>query len=870
MKYMSSKEIRSSFLDFFRKKQHVILPSSSLIPKDPQLMFTVAGMVPFKPFFWGVAKAPHKRIATCQKCVRTVDIDRVGKTARHDTFFEMLGNFSFNDYFKKEAIQWAWEYVTDVLEMPEDLLWVSVYEDDDEAYDIWKNNIRIPERKIVRLDKEENWWGPVGNTGPCGPCSEIFVDTGRTETCPDPENCSPGCDCDRFLELWNLVFTEFNQNEEGKLIPLKHKNIDTGLGLERISAIMQNVETIFDTDLFTNIIKSIEKILDVSYNKDQKTDISIKIIADHSRSVSFLVTDGVMPSNEGRGYVLRRLIRRAVLHASLLYNNKPFLNKLMEVVAEEMGGIYLELKEKCSFVKNIVLNEEQKFIETLEKGTKRLHEILEHNEVLSGKELFQLYDTYGFPVELVEEIVQDKDVKIDSEGFKTEMKKQRERARQAQGKKDYGLTSSIYNEIYNKLGNTEFEGYKTLTLEAEIKYMVTDGKLVEKLTKGDEGELFFKETPFYAEKGGQVSDRGVIKSDNSIAVVSHVFIPNNELISHKVYVENGTFEKGQKVKLEVDAKKRKSTARNHTATHLLHAALRKVLGNHVRQFGSLVDNERLRFDFTHFSALEKEDIEKIEEIINEKILEDIPVKIKTKSLEEAKNEDITALFEEKYSDIVRVISINDFSKELCGGTHVSRTGEIGIFKIISESSVSSGVRRIEAVTGLNAYELLKDNYNKLNIIKDMLAVEDKIIERIATIKQEVREKEKEVKRLREKVLSGSAPINDRRTSVEGNQVHIRIVDNSPVDVIRNAADVMMQRLKSGIVFIFNKFENKVVFVVKVSEDLTDRFNAGKIAQRIARELNGGGGGRPDFAQAGGKNIDKIEYVVNNIEEFIND
>jgi alanyl-tRNA synthetase len=390
------------------------------------------------------------------------------------------------------------------------------------------------------------------------------------------------------------------------------------------------------------------------------------------------------------------------------------------------------------------------------------------------------------------------------------------------------------------------------------------------LAEGDEGELFFKETPFYAEKGGQVSDRGVIMSDNSRAVVSHVFIPNNELISHKVYVENGTFEKGQKVRLEVDAKKRKSTARNHTATHLLHATLRKVLGNHVKQSGSLVDEKHLRFDFTHFSALEKEDIEKIEEIINEKILEDIPIKIEAKSINEAKNEDITALFEEKYGDIVRVISINNFSKELCGGTHVTRTGEIGIFKIISESSVSSGVRRIEAVTGLNAYELLKDNYNKLNMIKDMLAVEDKIIERIATINQEVREKEKEVKRLREKVMSGTAPINDKRTSVDGNQVHIRIVDNSPIDIIRNAADVMMQRLKSGIVFIFNKFENKVVFVVKVSDDLTDRFNAGKIAQRIARELNGGGGGRADFAQAGGKDIDKIEYVVNNIEEFIND
>ncbi|MFO7881373.1 MAG: alanine--tRNA ligase [Kosmotogaceae bacterium] len=869
MKYMSSKEIRSSFLDFFRKKQHVILPSSSLIPKDPQLMFTVAGMVPFKPFFWGIAEAPHKRIATCQKCVRTVDIDKVGKTARHDTFFEMLGNFSFNDYFKKETIRWAWEYVTGVLEMPEDSLWVSVFEEDDEAYEIWKNNIGIPERKILRLGKEENWWGPVGNTGPCGPCSEIFIDTGRKENCPDPENCSLDCDCDRFLEFWNLVFTEFNQSEDGKLTPLKQKNIDTGLGLERISAIMQNVETIFDTDLFKNIIKEIEKELSISYAANHKTDISIKIIADHSRSVGFLVTDGVMPSNEGRGYVLRRLIRRAVLHSSLLGNSKPFLNRLMEVIAKDMGNIYPELKDKLSFVKNIVLNEEQKFLETLEKGTKRLHEILENSKVISGKELFQLYDTYGFPVELVEEIVQDRNVKIDSEGFKAEMNKQRERAREAQGKKDYGFISATYNEIYNKLGNTSFKGYQTLSLQTEIKYIISDGEMTEKLEKGNEGELFFQKTPFYAEKGGQISDKGTIKSYDSKARVTNVFIPSNELISHKVYVEQGTFEKGQKVILEVDIEKRKSTARNHTATHLLHAALKKVLGNHVRQSGSLVDEKRLRFDFTHFSALKEEEIERIEKITNEKILEDIPVKIETKTLEEAKSEDITALFEEKYGDVVRTVSIDGFSKELCGGTHVSRTGEIGILKITSESSVSSGVRRIEAVTGFNTYELLKDNYKKLNIIKDMLAVEDKIIERIASINQEVREKEKEVKRLREKVLSGSAPVNDRHANVKGNQVHVRIVDDSPVDIIRNAADVMMQRLKSGIVLIFNRLENKVVFVVKVSDDLTESFNAGEIAKRISKELNGGGGGRADFAQAGGKDIDKIEYIVNNIEDFIN-
>ncbi len=869
MKYMSSKEIRTSFLDFFRKKQHVILPSSSLIPKDPQLMFTVAGMVPFKPFFWGIAEAPHRRIATCQKCVRTVDIDRVGRTARHDTFFEMLGNFSFNDYFKKEAIQWAWEYVTEVLEMPEDSLWVSVYEEDDEAYEIWKNNVGIPEKKIVRLGKEENWWGPVGKTGPCGPDSEIFIDTGKDENCPDPENCSPDCDCDRFLEFWNLVFTEFNQSKDGTLAPLKQKNIDTGLGLERISAIMQNVKTIFDTDLFKNIISEIENILNVNYANDQETDISIKIIADHSRSVSFLVTDGVMPSNEGRGYVLRRLIRRAVLHSSLLGNSKPFLNSLMEVVSNEMVSIYPELKEKLSFVKNIVLNEEQKFLDTLEKGTKRLHEILENSNTISGKELFQLYDTYGFPIELVEEIVQDRNVKIDSEGFKTEMKKQRERAREAQGKKDYGLTSKTYSKIYNELGNTEFKGYGTLSLKTEIMYIVSDGEAVEKLEEGNEGELFFQETPFYAEKGGQVSDKGIIQSDSSKAKVKHVFIPNNELISHKVYVEKGSFKKGQKVFLEVDPGKRKSTARNHTATHLLHATLKKILGNHVRQSGSLVNEKRLRFDFTHFSSLEEEEIEKIEKIINKKILEDIPVNTELKTLEEAKNEDITALFEEKYGDVVRIVSINDFSKELCGGTHVYRTGEIGMFKITSESSVSSGVRRIEAVTGFNTYELLKDNYKKLNMIKDMLAVEDRIIEKVASINQEVREKEKEVKRLREKVLSGSAAVNDKRTSVNDNQIHIRIVDNSPVDVIRNAADVMMQRLKSGIVLIFNRFENKVVFVVKVSDNLTNNYNAGEIARRIAKELNGGGGGRADFAQAGGKDVDKIESVVNNIEEFIN-
>ncbi|MBO8165687.1 MAG: alanine--tRNA ligase [Kosmotoga sp.] len=869
MKFMTSEEIRQSFLDFFKSKGHTILSSASLIPNDPQLMFTVAGMVPFKPIFWGKIEPTYPRIATCQKCIRTVDIDNVGKTPRHQTFFEMLGNFSFGDYFKKEAIIWAWEYVTEVLKIPEEKLWVSVYKEDDEAYEIWKNEIGVPEGKIVRLGKEDNWWGPAGPTGPCGPDTEIFIDTGRTENCPNIDNCSPACDCGRFLEFWNLVFTEYNQDDRGNLTPLQRKNIDTGLGLERLTAIMQGVETTFDTDLFQPVIEKIESIFSVKYKSNPEQDISIRVIADHARAIAFMIADGILPSNEGRGYVLRRLLRRADRHASLLGNKRPFLHKLIDPLIKKMGSIYPELKAKKELIEQITIKEEERFLDNLERGTKRLWQMIDAKGKLNGKDLFMLHDTYGFHVELVEEILNGSDIHLDKEGFLKLMQEQKERARAATGNKEYDDVSTLIKTLHEELGGTEFLGYEMLETRSEIKTIIKKGVQVHQLSKGEEGEVIFDKTVFYAEKGGQVSDTGILETSSGVAEVLHVYIPHQDIVLHKIKVIDGLLNKGELALLKVDVEKRKATARNHTATHLLHAALRNILGEHVKQSGSLVGPERLRFDFSHFSQLKPEEIMAIEETVNEIVLSALPVTVEEKDLEEAKSEDVIALFEEKYGDKVRVVSISDFSRELCAGTHVENTGEIGLFKIISESSVSAGVRRIDAITGKESLKYLRKLTALASDLKDVLQVqEEQILEKTLSLLQELKGKEKEIKKLKEKLLSGKTSANDHEFSIDDVKFLVRIVEDAPAELVRNTADVLMQRLGQGVVIIFNKQGDKVIFVVKVSQELTKHFNAGHIAKNIAKALGGGGGGRPDFAQAGGKEVNNIEKVVNSLEKYV--
>ncbi|PNR96468.1 alanine--tRNA ligase [Petrotoga olearia] len=874
MKYFTSEEIREKFLHFFEKKGHKRLPSSSLIPNDPQLLFTVAGMVPFKPIFWGKVEPTYTRITTCQKCLRTNDIENVGRTPRHHTFFEMLGNFSFGDYFKKEAIKWAWEFLTEELELPAEKLWASVYETDDEAFNIWKDDIKIPENKILRFGKEENWWGPAGPTGPCGPCSEIYFDTGYTKDCPDKENCTPACDCGRFVEIWNIVFTEYYSDENGKLSPLPRKNIDTGAGFERICAVAQGKYDNFDSDLFRETIEEIQRIFDVKFRENKSKDVSIKVIADHSRAIAFLITEGIIPSNEGRGYVLRRLIRRAVRHGALLGAKEPFLNSILEKVIKKMSNIYPELIEKEGLIKDISSMEEEKFFETMEKGMERLNNIIQNlnNEAtLSGKIAFELYDTYGFPLDLTKEILSEKGIEVDEKEFTELMNKQREMARAASGKVEYDTAKQIYKEIDEFLTPTEFIGYDKLSSIEEIQLIIKGESIVQQAQDGDEIELFFSKTPFYAERGGQISDNGIIYNETFEAEVIHVKPIRNGIISHLVKIKKGSIKNGERVFLKVDEKKRKATEKNHTATHLLHSALRKVIGEHIRQAGSYVAPERLRFDFTHYEPLTPDQIKQIEYLVNEQIQKAIPVNIYLKSLEEAKNMDVIALFEEKYGEMVRIVEIDDFSRELCGGTHVFNTGEIGLFKILEESSISSGVRRIEAITGLESLNYVTELESIIiNLSKMLDSSRDQIPDKIQGILKTIKNQEKEIKQLQFQLATKNIErLAQTPQIIKGEKVVVAQLENLEKDVHANTADILLQKLGRGVVILFNKNNNdQVSLVVKVSKDISKKFHAGNIARKIASYLGGGGGGGPTFAQAGGKYVNKVKEVIEHINDFM--
>jgi alanyl-tRNA synthetase len=871
---MKSVEIRNSFLEFFRSKGHEIVKSSSLIPRhDPTLLFTNAGMVQFKSVFLGEEKRHYTRAVSCQKCMRAggkhSDLENVGHTARHHTFFEMLGNFSFGDYFKKDAILFAWELLTDWYKLPKDKLWVSVYEEDDEAEKLWMELTDIPSDRIVRLGAKDNFW-QMGDTGPCGPCSEIIFDQGEDVGCGRAD-CKVGCDCDRYLELWNLVFMQFNRDESGNLTPLPKPSIDTGMGLERITAVLQGKRNNFDTDLFGPIISAVESISGLSYGKNTETDISMRVIADHMRAIAFLLSEGLVPSNEGRGYVLRRIIRRASRHTKLLGLDGAVLYKLIDSVADAMGGVYPELIHEKERASKILMIEEERFTKTLEQGIRILDGVIEglkrtRKNVIPGDELFKLYDTYGFPLDLARDIAMDNNLIIDEDGFNREMETQKERARASWIGEEEAI-ASIYKELRSEIGETLFIGYDTLESEAVIKAILKDGKVVTEASEGDEVELFLDKTPFYGESGGQVGDTGIIYNDNADAEVVNTK-KEVGLHAHAIKIKSGNFKVWDKVKCLVDKDKRMSTARNHTATHLLHTALRSVLGEHVKQAGSLVSPERMRFDFTHFYGLDKRELENIEDIVNEKILENIRVETEVSDIQDAMKSGVIALFGEKYGEKVRVVKVPGFSAELCGGTHCRETGDIGLFVIVSEGSVASGIRRIEALTGRTAFDYLRQRSNELQRISEMLKT-DSPYERIEKLFNEMKDMDKEIESLKAKDAARSASsIIEKAKEIDGTKVLVCRVDNLEQKDLRVLADNVRDRLGSGIIVLASAKDGQASMVAMVTADLTKEYNAGEILKKVAALAGGRGGGKADMAQGGTKEIEKLDKALEAVYDLV--
>lgn len=870
---MHSKEVRETFLTFFEKKGHVRVKSSSLIPHgDPTLLFTNAGMVQFKDVFLGKEKRPYKRATSCQKCMRAGgkhnDLENVGKTHRHHTFFEMLGNFSFGDYFKREAINFAWELITEVYRLPKERLWITIFERDDEAFEIWNREIGVPSDRIVRMGEKDNFWS-MGDVGPCGPCSEIIFDQGEDMACGP--NCDIYCGCDRFLEIWNLVFMQYNRREDGTLEPLPSPSIDTGMGLERITAVLQGKRSNYDTDLFVPIIEFICDISGRDYGKDQRSDIAIRAIADHSRAVAFLLAEGLIPSNEGRGYVLRRVIRRASRYGRILGINEPFLYRVALRVVDVMGDVYPELYDARDFISKVTMMEEERFSYTLEQGLKLLDEIIEKTKesgsnVISGEDLFKLHDTFGFPLDLVIDIAQEEGFSLDMEGYEREMQKQRERARSS-WMASLSQVPEVYHRIREKYGPTRFVGYDSYESESNVLALVVNGNEVDKAEEGTEFELVLDTTPFYGESGGQVGDTGYIEGVNSLIQVVDTKKYLGDLIVHKCYMKSGSLRKGESVRARIDMEKRKDTEAHHTATHLLHKALREVLGTHVRQAGSLVSPTRLRFDFTHFKALTDDEIRRVEEIVNSKIWENIEVHKFETDFGSAINMGAMALFDEKYGERVRVVKVGDFSIELCGGTHVTRTGDIGMFKIINETSVSAGVRRIEALTRGALYRYVSERLATLKEIDGLLkAREGEELDRIEKLTKRIKELEKALSERRdfsindevERIVSGAIDKGDFK-------VAYGVLPDLDMGVLRDMVDKIKKRLPRSVILLVSKGEKGVSMVVGVTGDLTDRFDAREIVREIAPIVGGGGGGRADMAQAGGKFVDKIDLLI---EKFL--
>ena len=876
MQQMGLNEIRSKFLKFFESKDHYLKESASLVPQnDKSLLLINSGMAPLKNYFAGVEVPPSVRMTTCQKCIRTGDIENVGKTARHGTFFEMLGNFSFGDYFKEQSISWGWEFVTQHLNIPEEKVWVTVYEEDDEAFGIWENQIKIPKERIVRLGKDDNFW-EIG-IGPCGPCSELYFDRGEEYGCDNPD-CKPGCDCDRYLEFWNHVFTQFNRDEEGNYGQLEHKNIDTGMGLERMACIKQGVDTIFDVDTIKHILNTVEKMANVEYGKGGKTDVSIRIITDHIRAVSFLVADGVLPSNEGRGYVLRRLLRRAARHGKLLGIKENFLYKLVDEVIKVSGEAYPELVEKESYIKKVIRIEEEKFNETIEQGMEILAsyiaDLKKNGETtLSGENAFKLYDTYGFPIDLTQEILEEEHLSIDEEAFNEEMNKQRERARSARGNMDgESWKEDPLSKLDSSVAST-FEGYFELENSGIIKAIVKDNELVDSAVAGDKVIVVLDKTTFYPEGGGQAGDAGLLVNKNEDIVVEVIDTKKgaNNTIKHIGIVKSGMINTGEKLSTIVDKEIRMASARNHSATHLLHKALKEVLGEHVNQAGSLVTSERLRFDVTHFEAITKEELKVIEEKVNDVILESLNITCENMSINDAKNKGAMALFGEKYGDEVRVVSMGDYSIELCGGTHLTNTSQIGMFKILSEGGVAAGVRRIEAITGRAVYNYLKEKEEIIsNVCSNLKTKEDSLSQKVTSLIEENKSLSKELHDMKTKMsLQAVDSVLDSKLDVNGVNLVTTKFEGMDMNTLKEVADNLRDKLVSGVVVLANTTDDKLNLVATATKDAVDKgVHCGNIVKSIAQIAGGKGGGRPNMAQAGAPDVSKVDEALNHASEVL--
>ena len=877
VKKLSGKQIRSLFLDFFSRNGSEIIPSSPLIPaEDPSLLFTNSGMVQFKKVFLGEETRSYTRAASCQKCVRAGgkhnDLENVGYTARHHTFFEMLGNFSFGGYFKREAISFAWDFLTKEIGLPVEDLWVTVFREDDEAAKFWPEITGISPDRVVRLGEEDNFWA-MGETGPCGPCSEILVDQGPDVGCGRPD-CKVGCDCDRFLELWNLVFMQFFRDESGRMTPLPTPCIDTGLGLERMAAICQGRQSNYDTDIFAGLIACIEELSGRTYGKDRQSDVAIKVIADHTRASTFLIADGLIPSNEGRGYVLRRIIRRAVRYGKVIGLKGPFISSVADVVVREMGETYPELKKASAFLGKVIDHEESRFAETLEFGLRFLDEEIaklkkEHKTQISGNFAFKLHDTYGLPVDILLDVAREEDMGLDRDGYERARSEQRERSRKARHDTVTEELPQVYRELLSSNLGNRFIGYDTTSHKSEILALLKQGRQIQRAPAGWCGELIAAETPFYAESGGQVGDRGWVEGPSGRAEVTDTF-RRGDLIVHSIEVKHGYLESGDSVKLEVSENLRKDTARNHTATHLLHSALRQVLGEHVKQAGSMVAPDRLRFDFTHFSALTPDEIREVEDLVNEQIREDREVKTEILSYKEAMARDAMALFGEKYGETVRLVSVPDFSKELCGGTHVSRTGQIGLFKIISESSVASGMRRLEACTAQTALDFVHELEEAVSSITFQLKCPrreaSKKVTRLLEMTKDLEKQIQQVKKARatqglDKLLSGTREID-----------HIKVlsarVEAENVRSLRDLGDRLRDKIGSGVIVIGSRADGKALLLVLVTKDLTDRLHAGNMIKQVARIVGGSGGGRPEMAQAGGPKPERLEEALEAVYDIV--
>ncbi len=875
MEKLGLNTLREMFLSYFEKQGHYRRESFSLIPEDdPSLLLIGAGMAPLKPYFAGIKTPPSKRMTTCQKCIRTGDIENVGYTDRHGTFFEMLGNFSFGDYFKKEAITWGWDFSTNVLKMPEDKLWVTIYENDEEAFDLWHNMIGLPEEKIVRLGKEDNFW-EIGTGGPCGPCSEIYFDRGEEHGCGKPD-CKPGCECDRYVEFWNLVFTQFNKEEDGSYTDLPNPNIDTGLGLERLACIMQETSCIFDVDTIRSVLRQVENVSGVEYKDGTvPTDVSLRIITDHLRSMTFMISDNILPGNEGREYVLRRLIRRAALHGRKLGIKGPFLAELCDRVIDESGRAYPKLEKRRVMIKRVVRSEEEKFAATIDKGMSIIDEhiadmVISGSKVLDGAKAFKLHDTYGFPIDLTKEIMAEKGYEVDEEGFAAEMQRQKELSRTEQEMEGAGWKNEEHELGISDA--TEFTGYDTVSTRTVLRHILTENfEEAGKAAKDDRCVFIVDKTPFYAESGGQVSDDGYIYNEHGgIAHVVDVK-KHDSVYVHTVSIMRGEFNEGDSVDAMVNTPVRNMTASNHSATHLLHRALREVLGDHVKQSGSHVDKNGLRFDFSHYEAMTDEEIQKVESIVNDKIRHFLPVITKVMDIEDARKEGAMALFDEKYGDKVRVVSIGDYSREFCGGTHVSNSGQIGALKILSESGIASGVRRIEAITGQG---ILKDYNKEQQLISDTAAAlkadRNLLAEKASALTDEVKELRKELAQIKAAEMSKDADsfIDDAK-EINGVRLVTKKFEDYDIGDLRNLSDNVKSSNKNVAMVFASVNGGKVTFLVSLTDDLVEKgMHAGKMIKEIAKAAGGGGGGKADMAQAGAKDPSKVDDAFAKAEELI--